>query len=147
MDAISVMLVGGLVTYFMYMNINKVTANLKNTKSGTFESYAKFSAKIQEYIRGVKKDLDDDLDSDHPKYFKNESCDSKKVIKELTDLIRKSSFYETMLAKRKDPKETEAGLMDILTRFDKIIRTNCIDGELLANTLQDNLAEDYNRII
>ncbi len=147
MDVMSVVFVGGLVTYFMYLNINKVTQNLEETKKGSFESYATFSAKIQEYIRAVKKDLDDDIDCDAPKYCNNETCDSKKVTKELADLIRKSSFYETMLAKRKDPKEVEAGLMKILTQFDEIVRSNCIDGDILADELQDMLAVDYQRII
>lgn len=147
MDVISVVFVGGLVTYFMYLNINKVTQNLDDNKKGSFESYASFSAKIQEYIRVVKKNLDDDMDCDDPKYCKNETCDSKKVTKDLADLIRKSSFYETMLAKRKDPKEVEAGLMDILTQFDDIVRSNCIDGDMLADELQDMLATDYSRII
>ncbi|MCH9813931.1 MAG: hypothetical protein K0U47_08325 [Epsilonproteobacteria bacterium] len=147
MDVMSVVLVGGLVTYFMYLNINKVTQNLEESKQGSFESYANFSAKVQEYIREVKKDLDDDMECEDPKYCKTESCDSKQVTKALADLIRKSSFYETMLAKRKDPKEVEAGLMDILTQFDVIVRENCIDGDVLADELQDMLAQDYQRIV
>ncbi len=147
MDVVSVVFVGGLVTYFMYLNINKVTQNLDDNKTGSFESYASFSAKIQEYIRVVKRDLDDDMECEDPRYCKNESCDSKQVTKDLADLIRKSSFYETMLAKRKDPKEVEAGLMDILTQFDEIVRTKCIDGDMLADELQDMLSEDYKRII
>ncbi len=147
MDIMSVVLVGGLVTYFMYLNINKVTKNLDETKKGSFEAYATFSAKIQEYIRSVKKGLDDDMDSDDSKFKKNESCDSKLATKELTDLIRKSSFYETMLAKRKDPKDVEAGLMEILTKFDAIVRGNCIDGDILADELQAALAQDYQRIV
>ena len=147
MDVMSVVFVGGLVTYFMYLNINKVTQNLDENKTGSFEAYASFSAKIQEYIRSVKKGLDDDMECDDDKYCKNDSCNSKQVTKDLADLIRKSSFYETMLAKRKDPKEVEAGLMDILTQFDEIVRGNCIDGEMLADELQDMLALDYKRII
>ncbi|HIP03387.1 MAG TPA: hypothetical protein EYH01_08725 [Campylobacterales bacterium] len=147
MDVISVVFVGGLVTYFMYLNINKVTQNLDDNKKGSFESYASFSAKIQEYIRAVKRDLDDDMECEDPRYCKNETCDSKKVTKELVDLIRKSSFYETMLAKRKDPKDVEAGLMDILSQFDEIVRTQCIDGDMLADELQDMLAQDYKRIV
>ena len=147
MDVMSVVLVGGLVTYFMYLNITKVTKNLDKNKKGSFEAYADFSAKIQEYLRSVKKDLDDDMDTENPKFRKNESCSSKEVTKELTDLIRKSSFYETMLAKRKDPKEVEAGLMDILTQFDKVVRDNCIDGEMLADELRDMLSRDYQRLV
>ncbi len=147
MDIMSVVLVGGLVTYFMYLNINKVTKNLDESKTGSFEAYATFSAKIQEYIRSVKKGLDDDLDSDGSKFKKNENCNSKLATKELTDLIRKSSFYETMLAKRKDPKDVEAGLMEILTKFDNIVRGNCINGDMLADELQAALAQDYQRII
>ncbi len=147
MDVMSVVFVGGLVTYFMYLNINKVTQNLEDTKQGSFESYAKFSAKIQEYIRVVKRDLDDDMECDDPTYCKNGLCDSKKVTKELANLIRKSSFYETMLAKRKDPKDVEAGLFDILSEFDKIIRKNCIDGDILADELRYMLETDYKRII
>jgi len=147
MDVMSAVVVGGLITYFMYRNINSVTSNIDKNKKGSFESYASFSAKIQEYIRIVKKDLDDDMDTENPIYQKNESCDSKTVTKKLTDLIRKSSFYETMLAKRKDPKDVEAGLMEILTNFDDIIRKNCIDGDALANELQDLLAKDYKRLV
>jgi len=147
MDVMSVVLVGGLVTYFMYLNINKVTQNLDEDKTGSFESYAKFSAKIQEYIRRVKKGLDDDMECDDLKYCKNESCDSKAVTKELADLIRRSSFYETMLAKRKDPKEVEAGLIEILSKFDDIVRKNCIDGDMLADELRDMLAVDYKMIV
>lgn len=147
MDVMSVVLVGGLVTYLMYMNINKVTQNLEEKKTGTFESYAAFSARIQEYIREVKKDLDDDIECDDPKFHKKETCDSKTVTKQLADLIRKSSFYETMMARRKDPKEIEAGMMEILTQFDTIIRENCVDGEMLADEIQDMLAEDYKRIV
>ncbi len=147
MDVMSAVVVGGLITYFMYMNINKVTKNIDQNKKGSFESYASFSAKIQEYIRTVKKDLDDDMDTENPLYMKNDSCDSKTVTKELTDLIRKSSFYETMLAKRKDPKDVEAGLMEILTNFDNIVRKNCIDGDTLADKLQDLLSQDYKRLV
>ncbi len=147
MDVVSAVVVGGLVTYFMYMNIMRVTENISETKKGNFESYAAFAAKIQEYIREVKKDLDDDMESDNPKYLKSQNCDSKAVTKELADLIRKASFYETMLAKRKDPKEIEAGLMDILTKFESIVRENCIDGDKLADDLKDMLAEDYQKTI
>jgi len=147
MDVMSVVFVGGLVTYFMYININKVTQNLENLKEGSFESYAKFSAKIQEYIREVKRDLDDDMECDNPRFCKNDTCDSKTVTKELADLIRKSSFYETMLAKRRKPKEVEAGLFEILSGFDEIIRTNCIDGDMLADDLRAMIETDYKRIV
>ncbi len=147
MDVMSVVFVGALVTYFMYLNINKVTQNLEGIKDGTFESYAKFSAKIQEYIREVKRDLDDDMDCDNPRYCKNDACDSKAVTRELADLIRKSSFYETMLAKRKKPKEVEAGLFEILTGFDDIIRKNCIDGDMLADDLRSMIEADYKKIV
>jgi exopolysaccharide biosynthesis protein len=147
MDVMSVVFVGGLVTYFMYLNINKVTQNIEDLKTGSFESYASFSAKIQEYIRAVKKDMDEDIECEDPKYCKKPTCDSKQATKDLADLIRKSSFYETMLAKRKDPKEVEAGLLAILTQFDEIVRTRCIDGDMLADELQDMLAADYKRIV
>jgi len=76
-DIFSVVLVGSVVTYFMYQNINKVTESIDLKTKDNSPRYAMFSAKIQEYIRALKKDLDEDVESSNPRFFRNEKCDDK----------------------------------------------------------------------
>jgi hypothetical protein len=130
----------------MYQNINRVTANLPPEKTGSFESYAAFAGKMSEMIRKVKNDLDKDINSSHPVFVAKEGCDTKTSVKALLDLLRESAFYETVMAKRKTPKETEAAMVSILKKLETIIRECCVDGEKLADEVRDNLSEEYQKI-
>jgi hypothetical protein len=147
MDITSALIVGSIVTYFMYQNINQITTNIESQARGSFESYAAFSAKIQEYIRKIKKDIDDEINNTDIIYEKSESCDSKSVIKKLNDLIRKASFYETVLAKRKTPKEVEKGFVDILEELDDVVKNSCLNGEAKALQLKEEIHNHYQKMV
>ena len=146
MEVLSVLLVGSIITYLMYQNINKVTSSLEISKSGSFEAYAAFAAAITEHIRKIKNDIDEDNNSEYPKFQPKPQCDRKKTVRELLDLIRKTALYETVMAKRKSAKEVEAELGKILSRLDSVIKDNCIDGETVANEVRDALYAEYQKI-
>ncbi|RUM62952.1 MAG: hypothetical protein DSZ05_09380 [Sulfurospirillum sp.] len=146
MEALSVLLVGSVVTWLMYQNIQKVTAKLETQKGASFETYAAFASKITDHIRKVKNDLDEDSETYYRRFKPNETCDTKKTIKELLDLIRRTALFETVMAKRKTPKEIEASLGEILGDFDKIIRQSCADGDRLAEEVRESLHQAYRKI-
>ena len=146
MEVLSVLLVGSIVTYFMYQNISKITSNLDVQKGGSFESYAHFASAITDHIRKVKNDLDKDIDSADPRFCPNETCDTQKTVKALLDLIRKTAFFETVMAKRKTPKEVESALGEILAELDEIIKKSCVDGEKLAEEVKESLYKEYQKI-
>lgn len=146
MEILSVLVVGSVVTWLMYQNINKVTANMPSEKHGSFESYAAFAATVSDMIRKVKNDLDEDMNSTHPLFVAKEDCDTKARVKELLDLLRQSAFYETVMAKRKTAEEAEAAMAKILHKLDTIISTCCINGEKLAEEVRENLHREYQKI-
>ena len=145
-DLVSAIVAGSIVTYLMYKNINKISKKLDVSSKGGFESYAAFSAKIQERIRKIKKDIDDDLSSDNPKYFLHDNSDQKVIVKDLTNFIRELAFYETVLAKKKSAKEIEDGLFKILSKLDETIRGDFKDGESLADELREDFHKEYMKI-
>jgi len=146
-DIFSVLLVGSVVTFFMYQNINKVTQAIDDKTKDNSSSYARFSVKIQDYIRALKKDLDPDTDSSNPRFSANETCDDMRVMRELNELIRKASFYETVLAKKKSKREAEADFVEILESLDQIIATNCVNGNEEAEKLKAEIFEEYQDIL
>ena len=146
-DIFSVVLVGSVVTYFMYQNINKVTQSLDVQTKDNSPRYAMFSVKIQEYIRALKKDLDEDIESSNPRFCRNDTCDDKVVTRELNDLIRKASFYETVLAKSKKKKEAEGDFVEILERLETVVAKNCVNGSVEAEKLKDELFDEYQKIL
>lgn len=146
-DIFSVLLVGTVVTYFMYQNINKVTQAIDEKTKDNSQGYKVFSIKIQEYIRALKKDLDDDIECTDPRFCKNDSCDEKSVMRELNDLVRKASFYETVLAKDKTRKEAEGDFVEILQRLEAVVASNCVGGEVEAEKLKEELFNEYQRAL
>ncbi len=146
-DIFSVVLVGSVVTYFMYQNINKVTKAIDIKTKDNSPRFAMFSVKIQEYIRALKKDLDEDVESSNPRFFRNEHCDDKSVTRELNDLIRKASFYETVLAKNKTQREAEADFVEILERLERVVAQNCVNGSQEAEKLKEEIFNEYQKIL
>jgi len=146
-DIFSVVLVGSIVTYFMYQNINKVTAAIDEKTKDNSPGYAHFSVKIQEYIRAIKKDLDDDIESSDARFSKNDTCDDKAVTRELNELIRKASFYETVLAKSKKRSEAEADFVEILQRLETVVANNCVNRSQEAEQLKETLFNEYQKTL
>ena len=101
---------------------------------------------IIDEIRQLKRDLDDEIKKEHPTYHKKEEMDTKTAVRKLGDLIRRASFYETVLAKRKSPKEAEADLAEVLMETDRIIRQYCESGDELADRLKERLEHAYMEI-
>ncbi len=146
-DIVSVIVAGSVVTYLMYKNISKIGQKLNAASKGGFESYALFSAKIQDYIRKIKKDVDDDLASADPKYFLLEDSNQKQIVKDLTSFIRELAFFETILAKKKTSKETENALFSILSKLDEMVRGQFRDGEKVADELREEFHVEYAKVI
>ena len=147
MDIFSVLLVGSLVTFLMYQNINKVTQKIEENAKDNSPRYAMFASKIIEKIREVKKDLDSDMECENPKLCKNDSCDEKAIIKELNSLIRRASLYEGSMSKGKRRKEIESDLADILMRFENIIKNSCINGSVEASKIKYELQNEYQKLL
>jgi len=146
-DIFSVILVGSVVTFLMYQNINKVTKKIDDKSKDLHPRFALFASRIIETIRSIKKDLDSDLECSDPRFCKNDHCDEKSVIKELNNLIRRASLYESNLAKGKRRKEVEADLVDILQKLEDIIKNSCINGKEEALRVKDELERDYLKIL
>jgi len=146
-DIFSVILVGSIVTFLMYQNINKVTQKIDNKSKDLHPRFALFASKIVDTIRRVKKDIDSDIECENPRFCKNDSCDENTLIKELNNLIRRASFYESNLAKGKRRKEVEADFVDILQRLEDIIKSSCINGKSEALKIKDELEREYYKIL
>ncbi len=146
MEVLSVLLVGSIITYMMYQNINKVTSSIDTKKTTSHEAYAFFASSISEHIRKVKNDLDKDIESSYPRFNPHKDCDEEKSVKKLLDLLRKTAVYETVMAKNKAPKDVEKELSSILIEFDNIIRESCVDGDMLADDVKNALYKEYQKI-
>ncbi len=147
MDIFSVLLVGSIITFLMYQNINKVTKKIEENAKDNSPRYAIFASKIIDKIREVKRDLDSDMECENPKLCKNDTCDENKIIKELNNLIRRASLYEGRLAKGKRRREIESDLADILMNFENIIKDSCINGSVEASKIKYELQNEYQKIL
>jgi len=136
---VSVVLVGGVVAYLMYQNINKVTTNIEKKSSKGYEFFANLAGAAIEYIKDIKRDINGK--NENPDFIV--STESEKVLKDLDDYIRKLAFYETVLAKKKEPQEIEEELAVIFMSFDNFIRENFQDGDSLAESLKESLHKIY----
>jgi len=136
---VSVVLVGGVVAYLMYQNINKVTTNIEKKSSKGYEFFANLAGAAIEYIKDIKRDINGK--NENPTFIV--TTDKEKVLKELDDFIRKLAFYETVLAKKKEPEEIEEELATIFINFDEFIKENFENGDSLAESLRESLHKIY----
>ncbi len=138
---VSVVLVGSVIAYLMYQNINKVTANIEKKSPAGYEFFSNLSGAAIEYIKDIKRDLLDKRDK--KEFFLKDGLDKEKILKELDDFIRKLAFYETVLARKKDIEEIESEIAEIFIEFDSYLSKNFKDGEVLAESLRKSLHQIY----
>ncbi len=133
------------VVIIMVKQINKITQKIdaKDEAGGVSSVYANFSAIIQEKIRAIKADIDHTKNTPSPTYVLKNQDDEDTSLEFLADNIRKLVFFETLNSKRKNPKDIESELFELLSNLDKFINEKMENGEELANSLRDELAEKY----
>ena len=138
---VSVVLVGGMVAYLMYQNVNKVTKNIEKKSSKGYEFFANLAGAAIEYIKDIKRDINGK--NENPDFKLKAEKESNKVLKELDDFIRKLAFYETVLAKKKDTDDIEKEMAEIFIKFDSFITENFEDGDKKADEIRESLKKIY----
>lgn len=136
-----------VVVIIMMKQIGKVTANIDTKSIENIPSiYASFASFIQEKIRAIKADIDHTKNTPSPLYILKDENSEEKNLEFLADNIRKLVFFETMNAKRKNPKEVEKELFNILSALDDFLNTYIQNGEKLADDLRDEFASEFQKM-
>jgi hypothetical protein len=139
-----VLFVVALIAFIMMKQIGHITGNLDVVgETNDFDKYSKFSVAIQNHIRAIKLDIDSTKQIENPRYVLKDTQSEEDFIEELSDYLRKLVFFETLLAKKKTTSEIESELFSILSQLDEFLRQNCVDGDVLADELRDNLLQEY----
>jgi O-methyltransferase involved in polyketide biosynthesis len=138
---VSVVLVGGVVAYLMYQNINQVTSKIEKKSSKGYEFFANLAGAAIEFIKDIKRDINGK--NENPEFSLQEESKKEEVLKSLDDFIRKLAFYETVLAKKKDIDDIESEIAEIFINFDEFIKANFKDGEIKADNIRESLHKIY----
>ena len=138
---VSVVLVGGVVAYLMYQNINNVTAKIEKKSSKGYDFFANLAGAAIEFIKDMKRDINGK--NENPEFLLLIEDDKERVLKELDDFIRKLAFYETVLAKKKEIDEIEGEIAEVFIKFDEFIKVNFKDGEAKADSIRESLHKIY----
>jgi hypothetical protein len=146
-DIFSVVLVGGVVAFLMYRNINEITTSIEQKVAYSHSDFATFASYLQDKIREIKRDIDSDIECENPRFCKNDKCNEMKVIRELNELIRRASLYESGLVKNRKRSEVEADFIEILSRLEEIVKSSCVNGEKEADRLMDEIYNEYKRVV
>jgi len=140
---VPVLVVSLIVAFFMYKNINKITSNIDNIEDKSYELYAKYARIVEGYIKELQLNIEKNSVLADEKYKLNDGVDAKDLEENLSSLIRKLAFFETLQAKQKKKKELESDFFEVLSTLDSIIHKNFKNGEKLADEIRDNLHEEY----
>ncbi len=140
---IPVLVVSAIVAFFMYKNINKITANIDNFEDKSYELYAKYARIVESYIKELQNNIEKNSVLADEKYKLLDNIDTKTVSEELSSLIRKLAFFETLQAKQKKKKELESEFFEVLSNLDDTIHKNFKNGKELADDIRDNLHNEY----
>ncbi len=138
---IGVVVIGGVVAYIMYQNINKVTKTIEKKSEKGYEFFANLAGAATEYIKDIKRDINGK--NENPSFVLKQEDKKEQILKELDDYIRKLAFFETVLAKKKDPEMIEEEMAEIFFNFDDFIRDNFIDGDIKADNIRESLKKIY----
>ncbi len=140
---VPVLVVSAIVAFFMYKNINKITSNIDNLEDKSYELYAKYARIVEGYIKELQSNIEKNSVLADEKYKLQEGVDAKELEENLSSLIRKLAFFETLQAKQKKKKELESDFFEVLSSLDSMIQENFKNGENLADEIRDNLHEEY----
>lgn len=143
---IPVLMIVGMVAFVMIRQIGKITGGAEAKQTGSFEQYAKFSSIIQEYVREIKASVDTSREREDRKFKLVEGRNENQALEKLSDFIRKLVFFETMMAKQKNPKEIEAELFEVLNGLETFLKEFCEDGENLSEELREILLDEYEKL-
>ena len=138
------LIIGGVVAYLLYKNITHITNHLDSLEDNTFELYSKYSLFINNIIKEIKNEID--FPKSDAKFVIKESFDKQKVSEELSTLIRKLVFFETVMAKKNSKEKTEEELFNVLIRLEKLIKQNFIDGEKLSQELKTLFQKEFDNL-
>ncbi len=138
---IGVVVIGGVVAYIMYQNINKVTKTIEKKSEKGYEFFANLAGAAIEYIKDIKRDINGK--NENPSFVLKQEDKKEQILKELDDYIRKLAFFETVLAKKKDPEMIEEEMTEIFLNFDDFIRDNFVDGDTKADNIRESLKKIY----
>ncbi len=136
---VSVVLVGSVVAYIMYQNINSVTKNIEKKSPKVYDFFASLAGAAIEYIKDIKRDLNNKREN--PEFFA--TIEKDEALKELDDYIRKLAFYETVLAKKKTVEDIEKEIAEVFINFDSFLSRSFKDGEKKAENLRESLQKIY----
>ncbi len=140
---VPVLVVSAIVAFFMYKNINKITSNIDNLEDKSYELYAKYARIVEGYIKELQSNIEKNSVLADEKYKLQDGVDAKELEDNLSSLIRKLAFFETLQAKQKKKKELESDFFEVLSTLDSMIQKNFKNGEKLADEIRDSLHEEY----
>ncbi len=143
---VPVIFVSIVVAFIVIKNIKRITEGMEQKGDNNYANYASFSTHIQEYIRDIKKDINQDSNSDV--LFVLKDTDKKEEASEkLSDFIRKLVFFETLMAKNKTKDQIEAELVQILTDLEAFVRQYIQNGDMLAEKIKEDLQARFQKLI
>ena len=144
---IPVLMIVAMVAFVLIKQIGRITSKLDTfADAGSYERYAKFSAIIQEHVREIKQSLDSSKTPNERPFKLIEGKNEEEALELLSNFIRKLVFFETMMAKQKNPKEIEAELFEVLNGLETFLKEFCEDGDNLSEELRNNLLEAYEKL-
>ncbi|MDR3346194.1 MAG: hypothetical protein LBS73_03370 [Campylobacteraceae bacterium] len=140
-----VVVIAAIVIVVMMKQINKITNKIDaNEFIDNPKLYADFAALIQEKIRAIRLDIDSNAEA--AKFTLQESVDKANTLEQLSDMIRKLVFFETMMGRNKDAKSTEAELFAVLQQLDELIVKSLNNGENISDEIREELAQSYEKL-
>ncbi len=144
---IPVVVVSIIVAFVMYKNINKITANIELKGDNiSYEFYAKYARVVERRIKDLQEIVEKNSVLKDEKYLLKDDISQETVDEDLSSLIRRLAFFETVQAKQKSKKELEAQFFEILSSLDDIVTKSFKNGESLADEIREELQNEYQKL-
>ncbi len=138
------LIAGGVVAYLVYKNVSHITNHLDTLEDDSFEIYSKYSLFINNIIKEIKNEID--FPKEDAKFVVDGSHDTKEVSEELSTLIRKLVFFETVMAKKNSKEKTEQELFTVLIRLEELVKKDFVDGEKLSVELKTIFQDEFDSL-